>query len=251
MVLGLLPVLRQEVQFAPLLGGHLVGPVLELVLGVQAGLDAPGQVDLLRGVEQRDLADLLEVVLDGVGRGAGYRDLLDGLVGLVGVGDHETAFDVDAGLGALAQGGAVGGLDGILLVVGVDGVLEFGLGIEALVGVVDDALLELLLVDGLALVRGPGPGGALGGIGLGGGLPRLLLGGRLLRGGLRLVGLPGPRPVGLRGGLRRPLLGGRLLGRGLPGTSPPRGGCLGGLVSCHFRGFALTGARSTHTCPFH
>ena len=121
---------------------------------------------------------------------------------------------MDAGLGALAQGGAVGGLDGIgarvlfgllllvLLVVGVDGVLEFGLGVEALVGVVnDDALLELLLVDGLALVRGPGPGGALGGIGLGGGLPRLLLGGRLLRRGLRLIGLPGLRPVGLPHGL--------------------------------------------------
>ena len=44
---------------------------VQLLLGEQAGLDALGELDLLLGVEQRDLADLLEVVLDRVGRGAG------------------------------------------------------------------------------------------------------------------------------------------------------------------------------------
>jgi hypothetical protein len=39
-------------------------------------LDALGELDLLLGVEQGDLADLLEVVLDRVGGGAGGDDLL-------------------------------------------------------------------------------------------------------------------------------------------------------------------------------
>ena len=61
----------------------------ELLLGEQAGLDPLGELDLHLGVEQRDLADLLEVVLDRVGGGAGDHDLLLGLVGLVGLGDDE------------------------------------------------------------------------------------------------------------------------------------------------------------------
>jgi hypothetical protein len=44
-------------------------------LGEQARLDPLGQLDLLLGVEQRDLADLLQIVLDRVGGGAGYREL--------------------------------------------------------------------------------------------------------------------------------------------------------------------------------
>ena len=41
------------------------------------------------GVQQRDLADLLEVVLDRVGGRSGDRDGLLGLVGLVGLGERE------------------------------------------------------------------------------------------------------------------------------------------------------------------
>ncbi len=59
------------------------------LVGEQAGLDALGELDLLLGVQQGDLADLLEVVLDRVGGGAGGHDLLLGLVGVVGVGDDE------------------------------------------------------------------------------------------------------------------------------------------------------------------
>ena len=44
------------------------------VLGVQAGLDAFGQVDFLFGVQQADAADLLEVVLHRIGGGAGGDD---------------------------------------------------------------------------------------------------------------------------------------------------------------------------------
>ena len=61
----------------------------ELLLGEEAGLDPLGELDLHLGVEERDLADLLEVVLDRVGGRAGDHDLLLGLVGVVGVGDDE------------------------------------------------------------------------------------------------------------------------------------------------------------------
>ena len=54
-VLRLLAVLGQEMQLAALAAGHLVGLVLQLVLGVQAGLDAAGQVDFLLGVQQGTL----------------------------------------------------------------------------------------------------------------------------------------------------------------------------------------------------
>ena len=46
---------------------------------------------LLLGVEQRDLADLLQVVPDRVGRGTGLSDLGDGFVGVVGIGEREGA----------------------------------------------------------------------------------------------------------------------------------------------------------------
>ena len=73
-----LAVLGDPLQLAavgrPLLG---VRHVRELLLREQAGLDAHRELDLLRGVEQRDLADLLQVVLDGVGGGAGDRGRVD------------------------------------------------------------------------------------------------------------------------------------------------------------------------------
>ena len=47
----------------------------QLLLGEQARLDPLGQLDLLLGVEQRYLADLLQVVLDRVRGGARHRDL--------------------------------------------------------------------------------------------------------------------------------------------------------------------------------
>ena len=64
-------------------------PGVQLLLGEQARLDPLGQLHLLLGVEQGDLADLLEVVLDRVGGGTGDRHLLLRLVLDVGVGDLE------------------------------------------------------------------------------------------------------------------------------------------------------------------
>src|SRR5262249_43146938 len=52
----------------------------ELLLGEQPGLDPLGQLDLLPGVEQHYLADLLQVVLDRVGGRPGRRDLRGGQV---------------------------------------------------------------------------------------------------------------------------------------------------------------------------
>ena len=52
--------------------------------GIQPGLDPLGQVDLLLGVEQRDLADLLEVGPDGV-RGSGELGVLAGLLERLGL----------------------------------------------------------------------------------------------------------------------------------------------------------------------
>src|SRR5674476_1276532 len=59
--------------------------VVEPLIGEQSGFDPLGELDLLLRVEERDLADLLEVVLDGIGRGARGHDLLLRLVGLLGV----------------------------------------------------------------------------------------------------------------------------------------------------------------------
>jgi hypothetical protein len=68
-VLGLLAVLGDPPELTLELHVDLLAGV-QLLLGEQAGLDALGELDLLLGVEQGDLADLLEVVLDRVGGGA-------------------------------------------------------------------------------------------------------------------------------------------------------------------------------------
>lgn len=97
MVLGAAAVLGDDLQLALELRRQLVG-VGELVLGKQAGLDALGELDLLLSVEQRDLTDLLQVVLDGVGGGTGRGDLLRGRVVLVLVGQDEALRALLAGL---------------------------------------------------------------------------------------------------------------------------------------------------------
>src|SRR5699024_8519309 len=80
------------------------------------GLDALGQIDLLGGVEQSHLADLLEVVLDRVGGGAGGNDLLGRSVLLIGVGDDESACLCDGGVLLLLFGVLrLGRLGGALL----------------------------------------------------------------------------------------------------------------------------------------
>ena len=77
-----------------------VGVFGKLVFCVEAGLDAHGKVNLLLRVEQRDLTDLLEVVLDGVGGCAGGDDALCGCVVVVAGGEDEAG-----ALGCYSLGG--------------------------------------------------------------------------------------------------------------------------------------------------
>ena len=65
MVLGASPVLGDPLQVDPHVGGQVLA-LGQLLLGEQARLDPLGQLDLLLGVQQRHLADLLQVVLDRV-----------------------------------------------------------------------------------------------------------------------------------------------------------------------------------------
>ena len=67
----------------------ILPPLAELLVGEETSLDPLCELDLHLRVEQRDLADLLEVVLDRVGGRAGDHDLLDRLVRLVRLGDDE------------------------------------------------------------------------------------------------------------------------------------------------------------------
>ena len=66
-LLGPAAVGRQRLQVPALGRGELLAGVGEQVVGVEAGLDPLGQLDLLLGVEQGDLADLVEVDPDQVG----------------------------------------------------------------------------------------------------------------------------------------------------------------------------------------
>ncbi len=67
----------------------------ERFVGEQPRFDALGEGDLLLGVQQGDLADLLEVVLDGSAVAPAAHDLLFGFVGIVGVRQRETFVLVD------------------------------------------------------------------------------------------------------------------------------------------------------------
>ena len=145
---------------------------------VEAALDPLGQVDLLLGVEQRDLADLLEVGPDGVGRG-GQLGVAPGLLerlGLLVVPLEVGAVGLGVGLGRLDQGDRL-----------VDGARPRARG--------DELLVEL---DLLELVRPrrprPWPASSTGLLALAvvGGLPAA---GCLLRGGSwrRLLGGLGGR----------------------------------------------------------
>ena len=78
---------------------HRPAPSASFSSANRPGLDPLGQLDLLLGVEQRDLADLLEVVLDRVGRGAGRGDLRGGQVLVVVAVDERLVLGLLAGLG--------------------------------------------------------------------------------------------------------------------------------------------------------
>src|SRR5208337_5082453 len=69
-VLGSPAVFGDPLKVNALTGAQHPAACGELVIGEQARLDPLGQLDLLPGVEQRHLADLLEVVLNRIGGSA-------------------------------------------------------------------------------------------------------------------------------------------------------------------------------------
>src|SRR5258708_17474766 len=80
MVLGPPAVVSDPLQVTPGLRAQR-GPALsQLLVREQASLDALRQLDFLLGVEQRYLADLLEIVLDRVRRRSGDRHLRRGQI---------------------------------------------------------------------------------------------------------------------------------------------------------------------------
>ena len=99
MVLSLLAVGGGPLEFTLALELHAFAFGVEQVLGVQAGLDALGQVDFLLGVQQAHAADLLQVVLDRVGGCAGRNHTTlriarrdDVFFLIIRVGDHVGTF---------------------------------------------------------------------------------------------------------------------------------------------------------------
>jgi hypothetical protein len=87
-VLCVAAVVGDPLEFTARLGRHLVARA-QLLFGEQASLDALGEIDLLVGIEERDLTALLELVLDGVCGGACRHHLLDGGVVFL-ARDHKT-----------------------------------------------------------------------------------------------------------------------------------------------------------------
>ena len=191
---------------------------VEQVLGVHSGFDALGEVDFLGGVEQRHLADLLEVVLDGVSGRTGGDDLLGRCILFVGVGDDEAT--------GLGHGGVLLLLLRVLRLGRLGGALLCGQSVRCrfdLLGGVD-IVVGLLRLGRLL--------GFLGGSGLRRGLLRSS--GRL-RGSSRLRS---GRLRGSRLGGRRLLRSSRLLRRSRLGLCGSR------LSSRRLRGRCLLGSGS-------
>ena len=182
-VLGAAAVLGDPLEVDALVRGQpeILG---QLLLGEQARLDPLGQLNFLFGVEQRHLADLLQVVLDRVGGGAGHRDLRGREVVIVVAEDEGLVVAFTAFGGGLGRTGGLpghGGRDrgdgrvrspvrrvvggGVLGPVGVLGVVHLGVVHLGFVGVGRAVLVEfddrerLDLIDGqiveiqLALVQ--------------------------------------------------------------------------------------------------
>jgi hypothetical protein len=88
-VLGAATILGDPFEIVELCRFDLGVIVVELFVGKKPSFDSLGKLDLLLGVQQRDLADLLQVILHRVSRGTGCHHLLLGFVGVVGLRQGE------------------------------------------------------------------------------------------------------------------------------------------------------------------
>src|SRR5690606_29256577 len=108
MVLGMATVIRDPLKLAAKLRGKLVAGS-ELLLGEETRFNTLREVNFLFGVEERHLADLLEVVLDGVRSGTRRHHLLCRSV-VVFAGDDKASAVVGLCLCVLCFGGLFGDL---------------------------------------------------------------------------------------------------------------------------------------------
>ena len=153
MVLRAVAVAADPRHVAALGGGQLLALLGQLghqLGGIQAGLDALGQLDLFLGVEQRDLADLLEVGAYRVGR-RGELGVLAGLAQRLGF-----LFVPDEVAGRLVLLAGFGDLVilGGRYVLGGFGDRRLGLGVGTLVG---GHVLDAARRRRSRGPRGPGP----------------------------------------------------------------------------------------------
>ena len=90
-ILCVLTILRQNMQLTALARALFIGARLEDFLSVETGFNTTGKINLLLGIEQGYLTDLLEVVLHRVGCRASDGNLLDWLICLIRVRNDEPA----------------------------------------------------------------------------------------------------------------------------------------------------------------
>src|SRR5215469_12207759 len=142
-VLGAPAVLGDPLEVAAHVVGHRSRAVTQLLLGEQPSLDSLSEFDLLLGVQQGHLADLLEVVLDRIGGCARHGNLGGRQVFVVVTVDERLVLGLltrdrrhaDSGHGgrhrhhARHVAGGCGGVVGLLRLIGVVvGAFEIDLG---------------------------------------------------------------------------------------------------------------------------
>jgi hypothetical protein len=166
MVFGALAVTDDPAQIAAQLWGEFVGRVLgsaHPLGGVEPRLDALGELHLFLRVEQSDLADLLEIRPDRVGRG-GEFSVLAGLAQRLGL-----FFVPDEVLRAGAAGRLrLLGVDGDLLNLDLHVGQVFGSGVALDIDLRVGPRIETAVAAGIPFWGGPGfgPGfGRSGGLG--------------------------------------------------------------------------------------
>ena len=120
------------------------------MLGVQAGLDALGQVNFLFGIQQADATNLLEVVLDRVGGGACRNHTTlriaggdDVLFFIIRVGNHISTLFLGL-LRSLRCGLAFVFLVFVILIVNVF-VVRLGIGIFKIIDVLGFDVVKILI----------------------------------------------------------------------------------------------------------